>query len=80
MTVKAPYRIVVSIFEENKDFPAVVHIFYGRVPQEAAGYFRAHMRADSFLEACVNRGQFATFACHAERKTERWDGQHWVAA
>lgn len=78
MKVPAPHRIVVSIFEEGRDYPAVVHIFYGRLIQEAYAYFRAHMRADSFLEACVTKQRFATMACRAEHKNEHWDGRHWV--
>lgn len=78
MTVRAQHRVVVSIFEEGKDYPAVVHIFYGQNVGEAQAYFKAHMRTDSFLEACVTKKRFANMTCHAEKKVEHWDGQRWT--
>lgn len=80
MNVPAPHRIIVSIFEEGRDYPAVVHIFYGRTLPEALGYFRAHMRTDSFLSDCVVRKRFANMACRAEQQAEHWDGRHWTGS
>jgi Lhr-like helicase len=78
MTVPAPHRIVVSIFEEGKDYPAVVHIFYGRLIQEAYRYLQAHMRTDKFLHACVIDKKFGEMACRSEQHTQHWNGRRWV--
>lgn len=76
----ATHRIVVSITEEGKDYPAVVHIFYGKLPQEAYRYLQAHMKTDQFLRACVIDKKFGQMSCQSETRTERWDGQQWVRA
>ena len=52
------FRIRVEIFEPSRPFPVVVHEFLGERPNEAEGYYRAHLESDSFLRQCVQRGVF----------------------
>jgi len=52
--MKYPY-IQVDIYESDM-YPVVTHIFYGKTTEEARGYFKAHMKTDSFLRAAVNTG------------------------
>jgi hypothetical protein len=54
--MKYPY-IQVDIYENNK-YPAVTHVFHGETAAEAQGYFKAHMKTDSFLRAAVNTGYY----------------------
>lgn len=76
--IPAPFRIVSRIYEGTKNYPAVVHIFYGKSPAEANGYLQAHMKTDAFLRSCVTEHKFANFKCREERMTQRWNGEEWV--
>lgn len=50
-------HVIVDIFEDGK-YPVVSHVFYGETIEEARGYFKAHMKTDSFLRAAVNTRRF----------------------
>lgn len=76
----AQYRIVSKIFETDKDYPAVVHVFYGKTLVEASRYQMAHMGADIFYRGCTIDKTFRGFKCRNEQHSERWDGQRWVPA
>jgi hypothetical protein len=78
--VEAPYRVVSKIFESNKSYPAVVHIFYGESLREAQSYYQAHLKTDSFFRGCVVDKRFSNFSCHEQRTNEHWNGKSWVRA
>lgn len=48
------YVIEHRIYEEaaGPSYPVVTHQFRGRTREEAAGYYRAHLKSDAFFEAC----------------------------
>lgn len=75
----APFRIVSRIYEGDKKYPAVVHIFYGKTITEANGYLQAHLKTDAFFRGCVTQHRFATFECREDRVKQRWNGETWVA-
>lgn len=64
------YSLVVEIYESQRRFPIVVHVFNGTTKREAMGYFEAHMKTDSFLRGCVSDNQFGNIRC---RSTVRWE-------
>lgn len=43
---------IVDIYEAKTyyQYPVVEHIFSGRTEEEAFGYFKAHLKTDSFLK------------------------------
>ena len=75
---KPIYRLVSEIFEEGQDYPAVTHIFRGHTKDKVIGLFRAHLRTDQFLNACVAKGRYANFACREQSMVERWNGSDWI--
>lgn len=72
------YRIVSEIFEGDKTYPAVTHIFTGETLTQAQGYMRAHMKTDSFFSSCVLRKMFSNFKCREVRRTEKLTPSGWV--
>lgn len=50
-------NIEVDIFE-SESYPVVMHVFYGETIEEARGYFKAHMKTDSFLRESVHKGRY----------------------
>lgn len=77
--IPAPFRIVSRIYEGDKKYPAVVHIFYGKSPGEANGYLQAHLKTDAFFRGCITQKKFDRFKCREERMTQHWNGETWVA-
>lgn len=63
------WALHVKVFE-NESYPVVEHIFRGKTKKEAEGYFRSHMKTDSFLRDCVNKGEFNGIDC---RYTAQWN-------
>ncbi len=75
----ATWRVVSEIYEEGKDFPIVVHIFFGQSDREAAGYYRAHLETDTFLADCTQHGSFqGRFTCQERHRLERIVQGQWV--
>jgi len=70
------WAVVHSIYEESigDEYPVVQHTFMGRTRKEAVGYFRAHLKTDSFLRGCSERGQFGDgIRCRADMVELRYD-------
>jgi hypothetical protein len=51
-------KLVIEIYESDRDYPAVTHIFEGSTEQEVRQYANAHMKYDLFLHDAVNKGSF----------------------
>jgi hypothetical protein len=79
MAAKPPWRIVSEIYEALP-WPVVVHVFNGTSPAQAQAFYSAHMKSDSFMRGCVDRGRFADFKCRETHRIERWDGRRYVRA
>ena len=54
---------MVETFETKRTFPIVVHTFNGKTKTEAMGYFRAHLKTDSFLRGCTETGYYGLIPC-----------------
>jgi hypothetical protein len=70
------WAVVHSIYEESigDEYPVVTHTFMGRTRKEAVGYFRAHLKTDSFLRGCTERGRFGSdIKCRTEMTVARYD-------
>lgn len=58
MALNYPH-IKVDIYEGDKPYPVVSHIFYGETIKEAERYYRAHLHTDSFLRGAINKGEWS---------------------
>lgn len=58
----------IDVYDEQVPYPIVRHIFMGQTQQEAQSYYRMHLSNDSFLQGCLDGGEFNghTFRCAAE--------------
>lgn len=68
------HKLVVNIYEPRGaglDYPVVQHVFFGRTKAEADGYYRSHLKTDSFLRGCVTRRRWERVECEAELHWER---------
>ncbi len=54
------YILKISIYEEatNYKYPVVEHRFTGKTQEEALGYFKAHLKTDSFLSDIYYTGKW----------------------
>lgn len=64
------FRLVSRIYEKEQPFPIVIHIFYGRTPEQAQSFYRAHQKSDRFLSGCIN-GAFMQMPCREEHVLEQ---------
>lgn len=55
--------IVHRIYEGTSHLPVLEHRFFGKTVAEAERIYFAHMKTDSFLRRCVEKGKFADFTC-----------------
>lgn len=62
-------RLQIDIYERGTTYAIVRHVFIGKTRAEAAGYFKAHMKTDSFLRGCTKRGKWDGLSC---KITKRW--------
>lgn len=54
----------ISIWEESTpDYPVVVHEFVGKTQEEAEGYFHSHLKTDTFLRGCWEKGRWTQIPC-----------------
>jgi hypothetical protein len=76
----ASWRVVSEIYEEGRDFPIVVHIFFGQSDQEAASYYRAHRDSDTFLAYCAGVSPHFKVAikCRERHRLEHLVRGRWV--
>ena len=70
------WTLVVETFEA-KPYPVVVHTFIGETKQEAFGYYRAHLKTDSFFRGCAE-GDFRGMECKNRMKWKRIDGRSFL--
>lgn len=80
MKQRPPWRIVSEIYEDDLDFPVVVHIFNGTTAKQAHAFYRAHLKSDAFFRGCVEEQRFANFNCRETHRLERWNGRMYVRA
>lgn len=68
---RARFELRVSIYEKavGDAYPVVVHSFLGKTREEAEGYYRAHLKTDTFFRGCVEKEQFDGIDCWT---TEKW--------
>lgn len=71
------YRLVSKIFE-SASYPVVVHIFYGKTPEEALSYYLAHQKTDRFLSSCKATGTFMRMRCREEAVLQSHVGGRYV--
>lgn len=64
----AKWAVIHNIYEENKDYPAVRHIFMGETAEEAKHYYDSHRKTDSFLRSCDDSHHFKDFDCRVTHK------------
>ena len=53
--------LVVQTYERSK--LVLEHRFFGETTQEASSVYRAHLKTDSFLRACVEAQNFRGIPC-----------------
>jgi hypothetical protein len=51
-------RLIIEIYESNRNYPAVTHIFEGRSKAEVIQYYNAHKKYDSFFKSAIDKGNF----------------------
>lgn len=56
------FDLVVETYEGRNPLPVVTHTFHGKSPEQAQAFYRAHLKADSFMRGCKS-GHFANFRC-----------------
>ncbi len=57
------YDLIVETYEGDRSVPVVTHIFHGNTPDQAKAFYRAHLKADSFMRKCGSQGRFGNFQC-----------------
>ena len=63
------YALIHDTFEATQKSPVVRHVFVGDTKKKAKGFFRAHMKTDSFMRQCTNKGNFdGKFACSTKQR------------
>ena len=65
------YQIVAETYE-SKPYPVVVHTFVGASPEEAEGYPKAHLGADSFFRGCTRNGRFRALSGETVVRARGW--------
>ena len=71
-----PFRLVSRIYEKEP-WPIVVHVFYGKTPEQAQAFYQAHQKTDRFLAGC-KQGSFMQMPCREEHTLEqRVRGNKW---
>lgn len=62
---KPKYLLQVDIYENEMDYPLVIHQFLGRTQKECKDILAAHMRSDSFLRGCLEKHRYSDVRCRA---------------
>lgn len=59
------FDLVVRTYEEGGNVPVVTHVFHGKTPEQAQGFYKAHLKYDKFLRFCKT-GSFQGMKCRNE--------------
>jgi hypothetical protein len=57
-----------DIYEEavGDAYPVVRHTFFGKTPEEARGYYNAHLGTCAFMRGCTQEGRWNDVVCRTE--------------
>lgn len=61
--MRARWALIVDIYETDRSFPILTHIFRGTTQDEALGYYEAHLTTDAFFRGCIERERWRDVPC-----------------